>query len=104
MQHIKLTISKRYLVGNRVYLAGQTYAVSDDLADILLNRVNERDVPYFRVVTDPDVVTEAKAVSPHLEKKKAAEEAAKPAPKKRATRKKAAKPKPAAEEEPSVDI
>ncbi len=97
MRSIELTLSKRYILGGRVYVAGTKYQVTDELAKDLLNHRNERDIPYFCMVFD-DVEDEYEEDMPV--------QAAKPSKSAKAPAKKSAKKKEAApkSDEPSVSV
>lgn len=55
MQQLKLVAALRYSFGGVIYEKGTLYPVKEDLADVLLSKENEDEMPYFAVATKKDI-------------------------------------------------
>jgi hypothetical protein len=50
MKTIEMVYGKRYVHGGKVYLRGQSYQMTNGIADTLLEHRTERGIPFFREV------------------------------------------------------
>ncbi len=70
MKVIKLIGAQRYHYNGRLYLGTKLYRVSDELADDLLEKVNDRDVPYFRIALKSELGAQTTTTGASASKKK----------------------------------